>query len=107
MVPIFPAGVVHNTMLLINIEKLLDTALIPSVTDTVKVYVVLEDTDPGVPDITPVEEFKEMPDGKLPERIENVSDVFSGSVANADTGVIATPSENVPRDPEEYCHTGD
>ena len=99
--------VLQVTILLIRIEKFLDSVLLPSVTETVKLYVVFEDIPVGVPEITPVDVFKESPDGKAPDVIENVRLEFSGSVANADIGVIDTPSENVPKDPEEYCHTGD
>lgn len=101
-VPILPAGVFQETMLLIvMLNDLLIVEFAESVTDTVNVYVVLEEIPDGVPDITPVDVFSVSPTGKEPAVIANVSGELSGSVANADIGVIADPSENVPSVPEE------
>jgi hypothetical protein len=55
--------------------------------DTVNVDVVFEPTAEAVPVISPVDEFKERPDGKEPDVIEYVIVSPSTSVAAAEESV--------------------
>jgi hypothetical protein len=58
-----------------------------------------------VPDITPVEEFNVIPEGKdEPFCSEYVTD-SEGSVADTATDMVVC-SPNVPRDPEAVTHVG-
>ena len=56
---------------------------VPSVTDTVNVDVVSDDTAVAVPVIAPVDVLIESPVGKEPTEIEYVNESFSSSVAAA------------------------
>ena len=93
-------------LLIVTLNDLEIVVLTESVTETVNEYVVFSDKDGAVPEITPVEVFNERPLGREPVVIANVNALFSGSVASADIDT-EEPSLKDPKDPEEYCHTGD
>ena len=70
-----------------------------------KFEVVSEPTAAAVPDMTPVDVFKDKPDGKEPETIAKVSTVSDPSVA-ATVTLTDSPSVNVPKEPALVVHVG-
>jgi hypothetical protein len=106
-VPKLPAGVTQTGAVLSNIVILKFRSVVfnpTSVALAVKLVVVSTDTDGAVPDISPVDEFNESPEGKLPVTILYVT-ALSGSVAFIKT-LTETVSENDPKDPAAVVHVG-
>ena len=90
-------------VVLVDTENALDEVFTPSVAVILKLYVVSDSISGAVPVKLPLEEFKDIHDGRLDD--EYTIEVPSGSVAETEA-LSDVPSSIVAINPEEVFHVG-